>query len=80
MWSLLDAALPYTAEIEHVGVINDTVPHLRAWRNDRFAPCVVLALTEYTGDQATATIDGRDYVRVWSSTQVAVYQPAWFVR
>ena len=78
VWSLLGAALPNEPDIEHVGVINDTASLAQDRPYKDFAPCVVLAFNYFAGDQATATIDGRDYVRVWDSTEVAVYQPAWF--
>ena len=78
VWELLDDALTYQPDIEHIGVVNDTrtLAHQRPSRN--FAPCVVISFREFTGDRPTATIDGHDYVRVWDSASVSVYQPAWF--
>ncbi len=79
VWSLLNAALPYTPDIEHIGVINDTAPLAREQPYENFTPCVVLSLNEFSGNAPSATIDGRDYVRVWESPSVSVYQPAWLV-
>jgi len=78
VWALLDDALTYQPDIEHIGVINDTRTLAHQRPGEDFAPCVVLSFREFAGDHATATIDGRDYVRVWDSGTVSVYQPAWF--
>ncbi len=78
VWSLLGAALLDQPDIEHVGVINDTASLAREQPYADFAPCVVLSLNQFSGNAPSATIDGRDYVRVWESPSASVYQPAWF--
>lgn len=78
VWALLETTLPWPVDIEHVGVINDTASLSRTAPYADFAPCVVLAFRVFSGDDPTVEINGREYVRTWDSTEVALYRPAWY--
>lgn len=68
-WVLLQQGAQPPPRIEHVNVINSSASLPMA----PFAPCAIVALRFYAGDNGTLAVGDRVYERVWSSAEVDVF-------